>query len=203
MSRIALFGGSFDPVHNGHVNLVRETAEKNSLDRVIVMPTFISPFKQEKKAADGEHRLEMCRIAFENIPYVNVSDYELSRQCVSYSVDTVSCFYKKYPEDELFFIMGSDMLLSFDKWHRYKDILKMCTIIAASRENGGSDIEFLRKKAVELSDFGRVLVTEISAFELSSTEIREKILKNCDLSCYMDKNVVKYIEENNVYRSVN
>lgn len=203
MSRTALFGGSFDPVHNGHVNLVRETAEKNSLDRVIVMPTFVSPFKQGKRVADGEHRLEMCRIAFEKLPYVNVSNYELSRQGVSYSVDTVSYFYEKYPDDELFFIMGSDMLLSFDKWHRYKDILKMCTIIAASRENGGSDIELLRKKAVELSDYGRIIVTEISAFELSSTEIREKILKNCDLSCYMDKNVVKYIEENNVYCSFN
>lgn len=203
MSRTALFGGSFDPVHNGHVNLVREIAERNFLDRVIVMPTYISPFKQEKKAADGEYRLEMCRIAFSGIPYVTVSDYELSRQGVSYSVDTVEYFSDKYPDDELFFIMGSDMLLSFEKWHRYKDILKMCTIIAASRENGGSDIELLKEKAVELSDKGRVIVTEISAFELSSTEIREKILKNCDLSCYMDKNVVKYIEENNVYCSLN
>lgn len=204
MSRIALFGGSFNPVHNGHVNLVRETAEKNSIDRVYVIPTFISPFKKDSAGfvADGKDRLEMCRIAFSKLPYVTVSDWELSQSEVSYSVNTVEHFHENFPEDELFFIMGSDMLLSFDKWHRWQDILKMCTVIAASRENGSSDIEKLREKAAQLSRLGKVIVTEITAFELSSSEIREKIIKNSDLSCYMDKNVVKYIEENRVYERI-
>lgn len=204
MSRIALFGGSFNPVHNGHVNLVRETAEKNGIDRVYVIPTFISPFKKDSTGfvADGKDRLEMCRIAFAKLPYVTVSDWELSQSEVSYSVNTVEHFHEKFPEDELFFIMGSDMLLSFDKWHRWQDILKMCTVIAASRENGGSDIEKLREKAAQLSRFGKIIVTEITAFELSSSEIREKIIKNSDLSCYMDKNVVEYIEENRVYERI-
>lgn len=204
MSRIALFGGSFNPVHNGHVNLVRETAEKNGIDRVYVIPTFISPFKKDSTGfvADGKDRLEMCRIAFSKLPYVTVSDRELSQSEVSYSVNTIGHFHENFPEDELFFIMGSDMLLSFDKWHRWQDILKMCTVIAASRENGGSDIGKLREKAAQLSRFGKVIVTEITAFELSSSEIREKIIKNSDLSCYMDKNVVEYIEENRVYERI-
>lgn len=204
MSRIALFGGSFNPVHNGHVNLVKETAEKNGIDRVYVIPTFISPFKKDSVGfvADGKDRLEMCRLAFAKLPYVTVSGWELSQSEVSYSVNTVEHFREEFPEDELFFIMGSDMLLSFDKWHKWQDILKMCTVIAASREDGGSDIERLREKAAQLSRFGKVIVTEISAFELSSSEIREKIIKNCDLSCYMDKNVVEYIEENRVYERI-
>lgn len=204
MSRIALFGGSFNPVHNGHVNLVKETAEKNGIDRVYVIPTFISPFKKASAGfvADGKDRLEMCRLAFAKLPYVTVSGWELSQSEVSYSVNTVEHFSKEFPEDELFFIMGSDMLLSFDKWHKWQDILKMCTVIAASREDGGSDIERLREKAAQLSRFGKVIVTEITAFELSSSEIREKIIKNCDLSCYMDKNVVEYIEENRIYERI-
>ena len=204
MSRIALFGGSFNPVHNGHVNLVKETAEKNGIDRVYVIPTFISPFKKASAGfvADGKDRLEMCRLAFAKLPYVTVSGWELSQSEVSYSVNTVEHFSKEFPEDELFFIMGSDMLLSFDKWHKWQDILKMCTVIAASREDGGSDIERLREKAAQLSRFGKVIVTEISAFGLSSSEIREKIIKNCDLSCYMDKNVVEYIEENRIYERI-
>lgn len=204
MSRIALFGGSFNPVHNGHVNLVKETAEKNGIDRVYVIPTFISPFKKDSTGfvADEKDRLEMCRLAFSKLPYVTVSGWELSQSEVSYSVNTVEHFREEFPEDELFFIMGSDMLLSFDKWHKWQDILKMCTVIAASREDGGSDIERLREKAAQLSRFGKVIVTEISAFELSSSEIREKIIKNCDLSCYMDKNVVKYIEENCIYERI-
>lgn len=201
MSRIALFGGSFNPIHNGHFNLVKETAEKNCIDRVFVIPTYVSPFKKDSGGfvADGKDRLEMCRLAFEELPYVTVSDWELSQSEVSYSINTVTHFHEEFPDDELFFIMGSDMLLSFDRWHRYKDILELCTVIAASRENKGSDIDILRRKADELSSFGRVIVTEISAFELSSSEIREKIIKNYDLSCYMNENVVKYIVANNVY----
>ncbi|MGN0552792.1 MAG: nicotinate (nicotinamide) nucleotide adenylyltransferase [Oscillospiraceae bacterium] len=201
MGRIALFGGSFNPVHNGHFNLVKETAEKNSIDRVFVIPTYVSPFKKDSSGfvADGKDRLEMCRLAFEELPYVTVSDYEISQAEVSYSINTVTHFHQKFPDDELFFIMGSDMLLSFDRWYRYKDILALCTVIAASREDKGSDIQLLKAKAEELSDFGNIIVTEISAFELSSSEIREKIIKNCDLSCYMNENVVKYIVANNVY----
>lgn len=200
--RTAIFGGSFNPVHNGHVNLVRETAEKNALDRVFVVPTYVSPFKKSSDVfvADGKDRIEMCRLAFRELLYVTVSDYEIKKGGVSYSVDTVTHFRESFPEDELFFIMGSDMLLSFDRWYRYKDILKMCSLIAASRESEGCDLDELKRKSDELSALGKVIVTEISAFPVSSSEIREKILKNCDISCYMDKNVVKYINSGKIYK---
>lgn len=200
--RTAIFGGSFNPVHKGHVNLVRETAEKNALDRVFVVPTYVSPFKKNSDVfvADGKDRIEMCRLAFRELLYVTVSDYEIKKGGVSYSVDTVTHFRESFPEDELFFIMGSDMLLSFDRWYRYKDILKMCSLIAASRESEGCDLDELKRKSDELSALGKVIVTEISAFPVSSSEIREKILKNCDISCYMDKNVVKYINSGKIYK---
>lgn len=200
--RTAIFGGSFNPVHNGHVNLVRETAKKNALDRVFVIPTYVSPFKKNSDVfvADGKDRIEMCRLAFSELLYVTVSDYEIKKGGVSYSVDTVTHFRESFPEDELFFIMGSDMLLSFDRWYRYKDILKMCSLIAASRESEGCDLDELKRKSDELSALGKVIVTEISAFPVSSSEIREKILKNCDISCYMDKNVVKYINSGKIYK---
>lgn len=200
--RTAIFGGSFNPVHNGHVNLVRETAKKNALDRVFVIPTYVSPFKKNSDVfvADGKDRIEMCRLAFRELLYVTVSDYEIKKGGVSYSVDTVTHFRESFPEDELFFIMGSDMLLSFDRWYRYKDILKMCSLIAASRESEGCDLDELKRKSDELYAFGKVIVTEISAFPVSSSEIREKILKNCDISCYMDKNVVKYINSGKIYK---
>lgn len=200
--RTAIFGGSFNPVHNGHVNLVRETAKKNALDRVFVIPTYVSPFKKNSDVfvADGKDRIEMCRLAFSELLYVTVSDYEIKKGGVSYSVDTVTHFRESFPEDELFFIMGSDMLLSFDRWYRYKDILKMCSLIAASRESEGCDLDELKRKSDELSALGKVIVTGISAFPVSSSEIREKILKNCDISCYMDKNVVKYINSGKIYK---
>lgn len=199
--RTAIFGGSFNPVHNGHVNLVRETAEKAGLDRVIVMPTFISPFKKDSDVfvADGADRLEMCRLAFEDMPFVSVSDYELSRQKVSYTVDTLRHYKAELPDDELYFIMGSDMLLSLKKWNSFEEIMGLCTIIAASREENESDIGKLREEAHYLEKYGRVIVVNISAFEVSSTEIREKIMNNRDISCYVPKKVVKYILDTNLY----
>lgn len=200
--KIAIFGGSFNPVHNGHVNLVREIAEKVQLDRVIVMPTFISPFKKNSCSfvADGKDRLEMLRLAFEAMPFVDVSDHELSRGDVSYTVNTLTHFKEKYPEDELFFIMGSDMLLSLNKWHRFEDIMNMCTIIAASRESNSSDLQVLKAAADDLSRYGKVILAEISAYEMSSTAIREKITKNEDISCYMPEKVVKYITDMQIYK---
>lgn len=199
--RTAIFGGSFNPVHNGHVNLVRETAEKAALDRVIVMPTFISPFKKDSGVfvADGANRLEMCRLAFEDMPFVSVSGYELSRRKVSYTVETMRHYKAELPDDKLFFIMGGDMLLSLKRWVGFEEIMGLCTIIAASREENESDIEKLREEAHDLEKYGKVIVINISAFEVSSTEIREKIMNNWDISCYVPKKVVKYIMDTNLY----
>ena len=197
----AVFGGSFDPVHGGHINLVKQIYEAVHLDEIIIMPAYISPFKQDKEnaPASGEDRLKMCRLAFGEFSYVTVSDYELTRSEVSYTVNTLRHLREIYPDDELFFIMGSDMLLSFEKWYRYEEILSMCTIIAASRENGQKDMELLEKQAEKLGKYGRVMVVPTGVYEMSSTEIREKIKKNSDISCYVPQNVVKYISEHGLY----
>ncbi len=200
MNRV-IFGGSFDPVHNGHVNIVRQTAAELEADEVIVIPTGISPFKKDMKRvpASGSDRLAMCRLAFEDMPFVTVSDYEISRGSVSYTVDTVKFFRRLYPDDTLFLLIGSDMLLSFDRWRNYKEILADCVLCAASRANGQKDIDALDKKAAELSPYGKVILVKTEPFEISSTEIREKIMKNQDIACYMPRNVVKYIMEKNIY----
>lgn len=198
----AIYGGSFDPVHNGHVNMAKQMYKHARLDEIIIMPTAISPFKQnmERKPASAENRLEMCRLAFADCPFVTVSDYETSLNEVSYTVNTIRHFRMLYPDDRLFFIMGSDMLLSFDRWYCFKEIMSMCTLLVASREDGEADIEKLHRKAEELSQLGgsvELIRTEVC--EMSSSLIREKIMKNQDISCYMAENVVKYIAENNVY----
>ncbi len=199
----AIFGGSFDPVHNGHVRLAESLCKAVMPDEVIVMPTGISPFKKDMKRrpASSADRLEMCRLAFADMPCVTVSDYEVSRTEVSYTVDTICHFRKLYPNDELYLLIGSDMLLTFDKWRKFEEILANCTLCAASRENASRDMENLEKKAEELRPYGNVIIIKAEPFEVSSTEIREKIIKNSDISCYVPKNVVKYILENNLYKA--
>ncbi len=200
--RRAIFGGSFDPVHKGHVSLVSELKKALELDEIIVMPTGISPFKKdmERRPASGADRLEMCRLAFADMPFATVSDYEVSRIGVSYTFDTVRHFRSLYPNDKLFWLVGGDMLKSFDRWKNWQEILSMCTLAAMSRQKCGSDRNELEKKAAELRKYGEVLFAETKPLEISSTEIRKKIIKNSDISCYVPQNVVKYILECGLYK---
>ncbi len=190
--RRAIFGGSFDPVHKGHVSLVSELKKALELDEIIVMPTGISPFKKdmERRPASGADRLEMCRLAFADMPFATVSDYEISRVGVSYTFDTVRHFRSLYPNDKLFWLVGGDMLKSFDRWKNWQEILSMCTLAAVSRQKCGSDRNELEKKAAELRKYGEVLFAETKPLEISSTEIRKKIIKNSDISCYVPQNEI-------------
>ncbi len=133
----------------------------------------------------------MLRLACEGIEGFEVSDYELCNERVSYSVYTVEHFRRSFPEDELFLLVGSDMLLSFDKWYRFEDILKNVTLAVCSREDG--DSEALKQKAENLAVYGKIEVCTAPPVMVSSTEIRKKIEKNQDLSCYLNENVVQYI----------
>lgn len=201
--RRAIFGGSFDPPHNGHINLAEQVRVKTALDEITVMPAGISPFKRnmERIPASGAQRFEMCRLAFEDMPCVTVSDYEISQPEVSYTVNTVRRIKELYPGDKLYLILGSDMLTSFRRWYRFEEILSVCGLIAASRESGRRDMAELEKEAQSLRKYGSVTLVQTDAFEVSSTEIRKKIKNSLDISCYVPKNVVEYITENNLYKA--
>ncbi len=198
----ALFGGSFDPVHKGHVNAVRSLISAfPETGRVIVMPARINPFKVNgAPPANGFHRLNMCRLAFENIPLCSVSDHELSSDRVSYTADTLEYLKELYPGDRLFLTVGSDSLESLPRWYRFESIIKNAEIAAAARSEQDKKQIKLFADTVTASG-GTVHIIETRPFEISSTEIREKILNNEDITCYMDKNVVKYILKNDVYNS--
>ena len=114
--RIGIYGGAFNPVHKGHIKLAEEVKTKALLDKIIIMPSGQSPHKSSSSLVESEHRLEMCRLAFEGEDYI-ISDLEIKRQGKSYTVDTVTELKKIYPDDEFYLIMGSDMLLCFHKWY--------------------------------------------------------------------------------------
>lgn len=200
MSVTALFGGSFDPVHMGHINAVKSLLRHfPEITRVIIMPAFVNPFKcgNEPRAAVYQ-RLEMCKLAFSDIPCCIVSDMEISRGGSSYTVITLEHLREKYPHDRLILTVGSDSLESLPRWYRAADIMKMADIAAIAR----SDTDMQR--AAEISDNAvragaRVTLVPTAPFEISSTEIRKKILNNDDISCYVPENVVKYIRCNKIY----
>ena len=149
--RIGIYGGSFNPVHNGHIHLAKAAMKDFGLDRIFLLPSKISPHRSSAEYASGEDRLEMLRLAVENEKHMEVSDYEIRSDRVSYTIYTIEHFRSLFPDDELCLLVGSDMLLSFEKWFRFEDILSQATLCAVSRNNG--DMEQLKEKASFLSQY--------------------------------------------------
>lgn len=195
--RTGLFGGSFNPIHKGHIRLAESVSDKLGLDRVIFIPSGEAPHKSSADYAGAEDRLRMCRLATEEYKKFSVSDFEINREGKSYSIYTVLHFRQKFPGDELFLMVGSDMLTCFDKWYRFEDILKNVTLAAVTRN--GEDMESLRKTAQKLGRYGKIIITDNDPVVISSTKIRQKIKNNEDLYCYLDKKVVEYIMMRRLY----
>ena len=174
MKKIAVYGGSFDPPHKGHKLLAENLAWVCGAQRVIIIPTALSPFKSSSSAT-AEDRLNMCKIFF-NEDLFTVSDVEIRRGGKSYTIDTLNEIKKQYPDSELYLFMGDDMILSFNKWYRYDEILKLATIVCGCRTENLQELQNINnyvKKVLHAED--RVLVCESVPFEISSTEIRKSL----------------------------
>ncbi len=196
--KTGIFGGTFNPIHNGHVNLVDRISEKVSLDRILVIPTNIPPHKLTPDLADDDARLEMCRLAFEDNPKAEISDYEIIQGGKSYTILTLEHLKTIYPHDKFYLIIGSDMLLTFHEWKEYQKILKLCTIVAAARSK--ADIEKIKPYAQKLIAMGgKCIIVDVEPYEISSTKLRELIVNNEQYTCYLPEKVVKYIASKKLY----
>lgn len=138
MARIGLFGGSFDPVHSGHVAIARRALADLSLDRLFVLPAAVSPFKTDARPSGAYDRLLLLRAAFNGVPGVTVDDRELVRGGVSYAIDTVRAFAAEHPGAELFFIVGEDSLDGLPRWKDADELARLCTFKAYPRTRESS-----------------------------------------------------------------
>jgi nicotinate-nucleotide adenylyltransferase len=195
--RIGIYGGSFNPVHNGHIHLARAAAEEFGLEKVYLVPSRISPHRSSAEYVSGGDRLEMLRLACNGDAILEVSSYELDSDRVSYTIYTINYFRSIFPDAELFLLVGSDMLMCFEKWYRFDDILSEVTLCVVSRNEG--DLPQLEEKADKLREFGNICISKAKPLEVSSTEIRKKIEKNENYACYLDENVVQYIRLKGLY----
>ena len=195
--KVALFGGSFNPVHNEHINIVKAAIKCLSLDKVIIMPSNITPSKRGRMLASAADRLNMCSLAFKGIPEAVVSDYEISQRGISYSYITCRKFKEEYPDDERYFIIGGDMLKNFSNWKYPEEILKCVTLAVCARED---ENEFKKAKAEFSFRFGKPLkeIDYIGA-KVSSTRIRARAALGENLVELVTPEVERYIEENSLY----
>lgn len=193
--RIAIFGGSFDPVHAEHLAFVRAAKEQLRLDKVIVMPSYIAPHKARGAIAGGEDRLQMCRIAFRGEKYAEVSDFELSRAETSYTYLTCRRFAREYPSDERFFLVGADMLENFFSWKNPDEILSLVTLAACGRGGEGTEGMEERFRTVFGKPFTAVNFTGRA---VSSTRLRVALAFGKS-PAEIDGEVLSYIREKGLY----
>ncbi len=196
--KIAMFGGSFDPVHKAHVRLCERMIKDFDLDKVIVFPAASSPFKDTTETSP-EHRLNMCRLAFVDIDEVEVSDFEIKRGGKSYTIDTLNFLKSEYPGAELYLIVGGDAFSTLDKWHKAQEIFDLAHILTIVRDS--HDLFRLVLKKSEYKKFGaKVDLVDSSVGGISSTKARELLIADDDdITRLLPHCVIDYIKENNLY----
>lgn len=196
--RIALFGGTFDPIHNGHIRLAREFAACLHLDRVLLMPTFVPPHKLKAGMAPAEDRLTMCRLAAQGETLLSVSDLEIRRGGASFTADTLETLAAEYPEAQWALITGADMFLTLGTWNRFPSIARRALLCAAPRPP--VTMERLRIYAAELERQGaRCALVEMEPVDLSSTAVRERVRRGEALAGMVPPAGERYIKERGLY----
>lgn len=174
--RIAIYGGSFNPPHLGHVKAAATVRELLEPDRFLIIPTNIPPHKEMAPGSPSpEQRMELCRRAFGDIPGAELSDMEIKREGRSYSADTVSILRQMYPEDELYLVIGSDMFLSFCQWYKFQYLLENCVLAVLSREE--DDRRELESFKAELEEeySARVLLLSYEPLPMCSEDVRDRL----------------------------
>ncbi len=199
MKRIAMFGGSFNPIHKAHIKLCEIFIKKENLTEVVLVPTNITPLKNNSEIISPVHRLNMCTLAAKDHPKIKVSDIEIKRKGKSFTSDTLKELKNIYEDDtEFFLIVGADMFLTLDKWHDFEYIMKNAVILASLRDDVSiSDMQIAYEKYKKYGCKARFYENTIE--DISSTQVRQMIKNGENTEDFLDRQVIKYIEDNKLY----
>ncbi len=201
---IGLFGGSFNPVHRGHLLVVKSVFANLQLDALRFIPAAQSPLKAKPQIEDT-HRLAMLELAIKGEPGLSIDARELHRSGPSYTIDTLRGIAKETPKDHLYLIIGMDAWLDFEQWRDWQKIIKLCRLIVMTRPAYKSPTlsAYWRSRQVEkvaqLRD-GKFMLLPVPASDASSTEIRRILAAGQDVSHFLDPEVEHYIAENQLYK---
>jgi len=199
--KTGIFGGSFNPVHSGHVKAALAAVRQLCLDRLLVIPVFMPPHKGADELVSSADRINMLKLAFEGYDEVEISDIEVKQRQKSYTIDTLEKLHGMYPEDEFYLLMGSDMFFTLPQWYRAEDIFKLAVTVAFCRSNDCNETKKIVEAVMKMKDKNGAFteIVECSPFEVSSTEIREMVKMGDDTDGYVNTAVKNYIKENGLY----
>jgi nicotinate-nucleotide adenylyltransferase len=191
MSKVGIFGGTFDPIHSGHLITAQSVKEIRNLEKIIFIPAYISPHKQHAKASSAQHRLNMLKLALDEIPFFECSDFEIKEHTISYTIDTLREFKKYY--DEIDLIIGYDNIFQFHTWKEPDEILKLANVVVLKRKSS-HPLDFV-DKYVETAQF-----VETRGIEISATDIRNRVHDDLPIYYLVPDKVLEYINENKLYK---
>jgi nicotinate-nucleotide adenylyltransferase len=190
---LGVLGGTFDPIHMGHLVLTEQVREKFQLERVIFIPSASPPHKTEQKLSLAEDRFEMTKLALEGSPFFFVSDIELKREGLSYTVETLRELKELYKDSEIYFLTGSDVLNEITTWKDPEEIYKLAKIVIGVRpgfDKFDPENHFAKKS----------IIINITGIDISSTQIREKVRKGESIKYLVPSKVEEYIRKRNLYK---
>ena len=196
---IALYGGSFDPIHNGHLALCRACLEYCGADRLLLLPTGESPHRDNTGKTPFLHRFALCQIAAKEIPKAEASDLEQRLGGINYTIRTVLAVKEQYPDQNLFLIVGGDMLLCFHRWKEYSSILENVTLLAGARtQTQRRELEAYCRNV--LPQYSQIHLVDFSPVEISSTKLREMAARGEEITPWVPKGVADYIQRHGLYQ---
>jgi nicotinate-nucleotide adenylyltransferase len=189
---IGLFGGTFDPVHIGHLIIAEWLSEVLEIVTTYFIPNKIHPFSKRKNITDSKLRMEMLQIAIRNYPQFAISDFELSQNNVSYTVETVRFFRQHFPDTDLYYFIGSDNLESFLEWKDPFEILEICYLVVYQRGN--------HNRPTELLNHPKVLDMTSPIIDISSSHIRKRVSKKMAFRSLVPEGIFEFITEKKLYK---
>jgi nicotinate-nucleotide adenylyltransferase len=203
MAKIGILGGTFDPIHKGHLLLGKQAYLEYGLDMIWYMPSGQPPHKTDHWITEAKDRCAMVNLAVQDIPYFCLSEFETSREGNTYTAQTLGLLKKEYPKQEFFFILGADSLYEIERWYHPEQILSSVKILAAKREypkehlTMDQQIDYLKRKYS--CDIQKLHCEEM---ELSSKEIRQKVREGISISDLVPREVEEYILSHHLYQEV-
>ncbi len=198
MQKIGIMGGTFDPIHFGHLMTAEAVRDEFHLDKVIFIPAASPPHKLNFKLTSPLHRYNMTLLATASNPYFHVSDIELKRTGPSYTLDTIKELSNIYPQAELYFIIGADAVQGLPTWHRVDELLQLCQFIAATRQGCYPDVDAIKKHFGTAGQ--RIHRLNTPELEISSTNIRKRLQRGYSIRYILPEAVCNYIEKEHLYQ---
>lgn len=198
--RIGISGGTFDPIHNGHLVVAQEVMERFDLDKILFIPVGIPPHKLEKKVTCAEHRYNMVLDAISTNPFFEASRIEIDRHGYTYTIDTLRYIKSLFGEDcKLYFIIGADIVSELVTWKQYEAVFKLCEFVAVNRL-GTDEKEFYKEIDYLKNKYSAIFHSiKLPLFEISSTDIRERVKSHRAIKYFVPEKVEKYIYKNKLY----